>query len=67
MPEAKDLARDVEARNDEATADLTGGPETAAAPATSAVGVAAAADVTGPADVSSAPDPGIVGSSGTAS
>jgi len=67
MPEAKDLARDVEARNDEATADLTGAPETAAAQATSAVGVATAADVTAPADVSSAPDPGIVGSSGTAS
>ena len=77
MPAAKDLARDVEARNDEATAGVPGAPvapASADAVATSDVGVtaemtdpAATAGSATPADVTAPAESGIVGSSGTAS
>jgi uncharacterized protein YqhQ len=85
MPAAKDLARDVEARNDEATADVTGAPParggtdaattaevnaSAEVNATAEVNASAEASAASPAaavDVNAAAEPGIVGSSGTAS
>jgi len=72
MPSAKDLAGEVGARNEEATADVSGGPVPAAAAAVHAP--ADPTDPTGPADSvgdgTATPAPaeaGIVGSSGTAS